>query len=262
MKIIAISGYKSFIGNYYRSINKGKIKIIHFKKDINKIKELKKFLIKNKITHFINFAGLSRKTCSLNKSECLKTNYNSIKSIVKLFNNFDKKPMFIFISSSHVYGHSNKKLNEKSKTNPRSLYAKLKLKSEEYIKKHYKNYSILRLFNVFGNNQPENYFVPDIIKKIKKNQIIEIDKSVRDFIHINNVTRIINFIIKKKVLGIINIGSGRGQSLESVIKIIGKKFKKKPLLKISNTRTKIVADISFLKSHGYKNTNNEKHFNI
>jgi UDP-glucose 4-epimerase len=72
MKIIAISGYKSFIGNHFYQQNKKKIRIIHYKKDINNISELKKFFINKKITHFINFAGLSRLKCSENKSECEK----------------------------------------------------------------------------------------------------------------------------------------------------------------------------------------------
>ena len=106
--------------------------------------------------------------------------------------------MFIFISTCHVYGKSNKKLNENSKLAPNSIYADMKLKSEKFITKNYDNYSILRLFNVYGPNQPLSFFIPDMIKKIKKNQIIEIDESIRDFIHVNTVSRIISFIIKKK----------------------------------------------------------------
>ena len=94
--------------------NKKKIRIIHYKKDINNISELKKFIIKKKITHFINFAGLSRLKCSENKSECVKTNFKSIKSIINYFNKLRNKPMFIFISTCHVYAKSNKKLNEKN----------------------------------------------------------------------------------------------------------------------------------------------------
>ena len=46
MKIIAISGYKSFIANHFYNNYKKKNKIIHYKNDINNISELKKFVIK------------------------------------------------------------------------------------------------------------------------------------------------------------------------------------------------------------------------
>jgi len=263
MKIIGISGYKSFIGNHFYQKNKKKIKIIHYKKDINNIYELKKFIIKKKITHFINFAGLSRLKCSENKSECEKTNFKSIKSIVNYFNKLRNKPMFIFISTCHVYGSkSNKKLNENSKLAPNSLYADLKLKSEKFIINNYDNYSILRLFNVYGPNQPLSFFIPDMIKKIKKKQIIEIDESIRDFIHVNTVSRIISFIINKKITGVINVGTGKGLSLKFIIKHIGHKIKMKPLVKVLKKKTKIVADLKLLKSKGFKFKKNEKNFNI
>ena len=87
------------------------------------------------------------------------------------------------------------KLKETSKTNPRNTYAKLKLKSENYIKRNYKNYTILRLFNVYGPNQSKSYFIPDIKEKIINGKIINIDKSVRDFILVSEVSRVIKFII-------------------------------------------------------------------
>ena len=262
MKIIAISGYKSFLGDHFYQQNKQKIRIIHYKKDINNISELKKFIIKKKITHFINFAGLSRLRCSENKSECVKTNFKSIKSIINYFNKLRNKPTFIFISTCHVYRNSNKKINENSKLAPNSLYADMKLKSEKFIINNYDNYSILRLFNVYGPNQPLGFFIPDMIKKIKKNQLIKIDDSIRDFIHVNTVSRIISFIINKKITGVVNVGSGKGLSLKSIIKHISHKIKMKPLLIILKKKTKIVADLKLLKSKGFKFKKNEKNFNI
>ena len=262
MKIIAISGYKSFIANHFYKNNKKKIRIVHYKKNINNISELKKFIIKNKITHFINFAGLSRLKCSKNKTECIKTNFYSIKSIINFFNKLKYKPMFIFISTCHIYGNSNNKINENSKFSPNSLYAKIKLRSEEYIKKNYENYSILRLFNVYGRNQPNSFFIPDMIEKIKNNQSIKIDKSIRDFVHVKTVCRVISFVISKEIIGVLNVGSGRGHSLKSIINLIGNKLEKKPLLEISNNKSKIVANIKFLTSKGFKFKKNEKNFNI
>ena len=51
MHIIAINGYKSFIAKNFIKKYKKKYKIIHYKKDINNLKEFKKFSIKNKFSH-------------------------------------------------------------------------------------------------------------------------------------------------------------------------------------------------------------------
>ena len=262
MNVIAINGYNSFIGKNYLKSYKAKYKIIHYKKDINNKKEFLKFVKRNKFTHFIYFAALSREKCDLNRNLCKKTNYISVKSTIDIFNLLKNKPKLIFISSSHVYGASLHKLSEKSKLKPRSLYAKLKLKSENYIRKNYSNYTILRIFNVYGNNQPKGYFIPDMIHKIKKNFEIKINKSIRDYIHVNEISRIINFIIKKKISGTLNVGTGRGVSLNFLINQISKKYKFKTFVKTSKIKDKIVADISLLKSYKYKFKYNEKYIDF
>ena len=252
MHIIAINGYKSFIAKNFIKKYKKKYKIIHYKKDINNLKEFKKFSIKNKFSHFIFFAGLNRQKCSVDKSKCLKTNFLSVKDTVNYFNTLSDRPHLIFISTSHVYGSSKKNLKEVSNPKPKNLYAKLKLRSENYIKKNYSKYCILRLFNVYGKDQPQGFFIPDMIDKIKKKQKIIIDKSVRDFVHVDEVSSIINFIIKKNMFSVFNAGSGIGHSLRYVINKIGKKIKAKPIISLNKTSSKIVADMSLLKSFGYK----------
>jgi len=262
MKSICITGYNSFIGKCFYQKYKKVLKIYPYKKDINNLYELKKFIQNKKITHLVNFAGLSRLKCENNKTECLITNYKSIKNIINYYKGLDKSPHFIFISTSHVYNYSKTKLKETSKTNPKTMYAKLKLRSENYIKKHCKNYTILRLFNIYGPNQPKNYFIPDIKLKIKKGDTIKIDKSIRDYIHVSEVSRIIKFIINKNISKTINVGSGKEYSLIKIVKYLSKKLKKKPILKVKNKKTMLVADISLLKSYGFKSKVNEKYINF
>ena len=129
MKHILISGYNSFIGNYFYKKYKKKYKITYYKEDINNISKFKLFTKKKKIDFFIHFAGLSRQQCDMNKKLCIKTNFLSLKKIINHFNTLKFKPNFIFISSSHVYKNSINKIKEEYKKKPESLYAKLKLSS-------------------------------------------------------------------------------------------------------------------------------------
>ena len=262
MKHLIISGYNSFIGNNFYNRYKKKYKITYYKDDINKISKIKLLTKKHKFDFFLHFASLSRTKCDANQNQCKKTNFLAINKIINHFNTLKYKPNFIFMSSSHVYANSSNKIKEGCKKKPMSLYAKLKLDSENYIKKNYENYTILRLFNVYGSNQPLGYFLSDMSKKIKKKQIITIDKSIRDFVHVNTVSRIINFIVSKKIIGTINVGSGNGQSLKSIIKKIGLKHKIEPLVKVLPAKTNLVADLKFLEFNGFKFKKNEKNFNI
>ena len=241
---------------------KKKYKILHYKKNINNSHDFKLFIKKNKFDYFVHFASLSRHNCEKNKALCRKTNLSSVRSIIKTLNTLKNKPLFIFISSSYVYQSSEYKIKENFKTNPQTLYGKLKLNCEKYIRKQYQNYCILRLFNIYGKDQPSTFFVPDIVEKIKKKQLINLNKSKRDYIHVNDVLKIIDFVIKEKINNIINVGSGKGTSLTSLIYRISKKLKIKPILRLNNQHDKFVANISKLRKIGYSNKINEKIFNF
>ena len=248
MKTIVINGFNSFIGNHFYKRYKKKYKIIKFNEDINKIDKFKIFTKKNNFDHFIHFAALSRLKCEQNKIKCKKTNFTSLKKIIDHLNKLTIKPNFIFISSSHVYDKSKKRIKENYKKKPDNLYGKLKLNCENYIKKKYKKHSILRLFNVYGKNQPLGFFINDIKKKIKKNKLIGLAKSERDFIHVNDVVKIIEFFIVNKFYGEFNVGSGNGIYLSSIVKMISSKIK----IKVTNISDKLVADITKLRKVGYK----------
>ena len=101
-----------------------------------------------------------------------------------------------------------------------------------------------------------------MVKKIKNNQIINISKSSRDFINVNEVSNVIDFIISKEINTTLNVGTGKGITLLSIINKISKKLSIKPLIKINDKSDKLIADISTLKSFGYIRKYNEKNFNI
>ncbi len=259
MKAICIDGYNSFVARNFYDKFKKKHKIYKFRSNINKIEKLKKFIIKKKISTYIRFAGLSRSNCDICRQECYSTNYIANKKLVDFLKK--KKIKLIFISSSHVYSYSNKKIDENCLTKPNNIYGKLKLKSENYIKKNLQNFSILRVFNIYGKNQPNGYFIPDIKQKIKNNISIKINNSYRDFINVKEVVRFINFSIKKDLKGVYNIGSGKSYNLKDVIRMISNKMKIKSNLLITKKTDKLLCNNSLIKKNGF-NIKNEKNINF
>jgi len=169
-------------------------------------------------------------------------------------------PVF-FLSSSHVYSHSIKKINEKSKINPTNRYAKYKHKSENYIKKNLNNYLIIRIFNIYGKGQPKGYFISDIKEKIKNKQCISINNSYRDFIHVNEVSRFLAFSIFNDLKGIFNLGSGKSYHLADIIKMISSKMKIKFNLLINKKKDKLISDNTLIEKSGFK-VKNEKNFSF
>ena len=259
MKIVCIDGFNSYVGRNFYNKYKKNYKILKFKSDINNVSKLEDYINKNKISVFIRFAGLSRSSCEKDKKKCYRTNYEANKKFVNFIKT--KKIKFIFLSTSHVYKYSNKKINENFEKKPTNIYGKYKLKSENYIKKHLKDFLILRVFNIFGPNQPKGYFFSDIQEKIKNKQKIFINDSYRDFIHVKEVSRFLDFSIKKDLKGIFNLGSGKSFSLHKIIKMISNKLNIPFDLIKSNKIDKIISSNKLIEDIGYK-IKNEKNFNI
>ena len=259
MQIIGIDGYNSYLAKNFYNKYKNKYKIHKFKSDINDIDKLKNFINKKKISVFIRFAGMSRFKCDLHPKKCQYSNYNSNKSLVNFLK--ECKTKLVFISSSHVYANSNKKINERSKINPNNRYAKYKLQSENYINKHLNNFLIIRVFNIYGKYQPKGYFISDIKEKIKSKKNISINNSQRDFIHVNEVSRFLSFSIIKNLEGIFNLGSGKSYKLANIIMMISNKMKMKCNLLITKKTDKLVSDNTLIKKYGFK-VKNEKNFSF
>tara|TARA_B100000767_G_C19662483_1_gene491620 strand:+ start:23 stop:1000 length:978 start_codon:yes stop_codon:yes gene_type:complete len=135
--------------------------------------------------------------------------YNKIKSSKKL-------QRYIYMSSCSVYGNNQNLITEKSKPKPISLYSKLCLKYEKFLKLKKKiPFTILRLGTLYGWSERMRYDIA--INKIIRDMLflkkIEIlgGTQVRFFCHNEFACTAINKIIaenKKKTLNkVFNIGN-------------------------------------------------------
>ena len=120
---------------------------------------------------------------------------------------------------------------------------------------------IIRIFNIYGKQQPKGYFISDIKEKIKNKQSISINNSYRDFIHVDEVSRFLAFSIFKDLKGIFNLGSGKSYHLANIIKIISIKMKIKFNLLINKKKDKLISDNTLIEKSGFK-VKNEKNFSF
>ena len=133
------------------------------------------------------------------------------------FNNISK---IIVISSASVYQNSDNSVNEKSTTKPLSPYGQSKLDMEKITIQSKIDYTILRLFNVYGDGHTSGV-ITNFKKNILENNPLIIfgdGKAIRDFIHIDDVVNGIIISIKSK-FGIYNIASGNGTSIGDLAKL-------------------------------------------
>ena len=255
-KKIVITGGRGLLGSYFYTKYKKQYNIIRYPNRIEHFSKFQKWLKNRNFDYFIHFAALTKGESIKRKKSLNLINVKSTLNLIKSINNKNVRDFkyFLFISSSHVYGTSTKKINEKYKTSPNNLYGVSKKKVEDFILKNRNKYKfkigIARIFNSTGPKQKLGNFVPDMINKIKKNNFIDNVNQYRDFVHIDDVMESLILLIKKNFYKPINISSGKKINLIEVCKIINNTYIKKKII-FGKTRGKdLYGDNKLLRSIG------------
>ena len=151
----------------------------------------------------------------------------------------------VFASSSEVYGEPRSNpINELTETQGKTVYAVTKLAGEEYIKGYNQlnpklNYTIVRFFNTYGENQVSQFFLTRVVRKIMNNQEPEVygdGLQERSFCHVEDSCDALLKIIEtdKSKNKIYNIGnSDQVYSLNRAVEI-ALKVLEKPKIRIKN----------------------------
>ena len=129
-------------------------------------------------------------------------------------------------------------------------YIERKIKNENYIKKNFNNYLIIRLPEIIGKNKNKNTLVNYFYYKIKHNKSFTLFKNTkRNFIEINDIVSILIEIISNKISNkTINIASNKMTYVKDVVKIFEKILNKKSNAIIKNNKfIKYSIDIKYIK---------------
>ena len=239
------SGYKSLLNK--------KAKFV--KQNIFYKKKLKKVIIENNIQIIVHCAA----SIDVSEGEKNKKKYfnNNVRNTEYLLQSLKgtKVKYLIFSSTCAVYGGSSNIVSEKSKLKPENYYGKTKYMGEELIKKYSKKYNfkyvLLRYFNVAGSDLKNKIGCIKDTNSLFKNLCLNVKKKkfevniygnnyntkdgtcIRDFIHLNDISRLhllsLKKLIKSENSEIYNCGYGRGFTVLEVVrkfeKILKKNFK-------------------------------------
>lgn len=215
---LIISGHKGFIGsNFCKILKKKNIKFLKYnhKKNYNNL---------SNISHFFHFdfeIKMNKHSAGRNKKKILK--------ILNLCSENDIK--LIFPSTSSYKYNKNKRISKK--IFPFNKYCQSKIQCENAILNHSRktklNFLILRIFNVYGKKINNRGVIPSLIKKLKFNNIIKLKHSenIRDFVHLDDLLKLLLKTINVDKNGIFEVGSGNVISIKNlaykILKIFGSK---------------------------------------
>ncbi|MDA2936266.1 SDR family oxidoreductase [Patescibacteria group bacterium AH-259-L05] len=186
--------------------------------DIRDTKKLKKIL--PNFSHVIWLAAIvGDAACEIKPSLTISVNQDSVKWLSQNF-----KGRIIFPSTCSVYGKNKEMVAEESRVNPLSLYAKTKLKAEEYLKN--KNSLILRLGTVYGISDNFSRLRMDLVvnymiaNALKKGRLTVFGGAQwRPLIHVKDVGEVIVDNMDNQTKGIYNLVTSNYQ-IKNLAKVI------------------------------------------
>ncbi len=224
------------------NLSKGKRELVDERAEFHKVdltdKEKVFEICKGKeidaVMHFASYkaAGESMKD-AVKYSDNLTGTVNLLNAMVK----FNIKKL-VFSSSAAVYGISDKKIiNESCELKPINFYGFIKLECERIIEWYHKiygiNYISLRYFNVAGDGglkyldpHAENVFpiLMEVLTGERDKFIIfgndydtKDGTAVRDYIDVNDLVHAHVLALSTNYNGVINLGSGEGQSVKELV---------------------------------------------
>lgn len=176
---------------------------------------------------------------------------------------------FLFTSSAAVYGNlPDMPKSENTRCQPLTPYAVDKYAAERFTIDYEGLYGVptvaVRFFNVFGPNQnpasPYSGVLSIITDKLKNNETFNLygdGSQTRDFVYVADVVKALRLVATKTPKATVyNVAQGGETSLLDLIKmyekVSGRKLKIKYMPARNGDITKSIADISKIKSIGFK----------
>ena len=212
LKKIIIIGKNSFLGsNIYKSLKIKKKLILNFNEFIN---------LNEKTISQYDFVC----NCAVNKK--YKNNNYSIENDLdsKICKKISKlKIKYVFLSSRKVYKFK-LNLKESDKTHPLENYSKNKLITEKYLEKNLdKKLLILRISNVIGMKNKKKYrkvnntFFDNYLAIVKTKKKYLYDNYFKDFISIDQFTKMFSLSLKYNLSGKYNLSLGKKVYISEII---------------------------------------------
>ena len=204
---------------------------------LNYIK-LKKILNQTKPNYILHLASFSSVKYSwINPIDSFRNNTNIFLNLISAIRDLNIDCRILSVGSSEEYGSTIKTeqpIKEICKLNPTSPYAAARVSQENLSKIFVDGFGMdivmTRSFNHIGPYQDSKFVIPSFINQVlkiknseKKTGTIKTGDTsiIRDFVDVRDVVSAYYLLLKNGINGeIYNICSGKGYSLNNIIKII------------------------------------------
>ncbi len=146
--------------------------------------------------------------CEANEEESYAKTVLSTINVTKLCNSC--KARMIYVSSDYVFDGENGPYDENAKVNPISIYGRHKLEAEQIVLEQVPNSIVIRITNVYGDEERKKNFIIRIVDNILKGETMELKLPVDQYatpVNAYDVARTLYLLARDQKAGIYNISS-------------------------------------------------------
>lgn len=178
-------------------------------------------------------ANISRNRDFAIYTDMAKVNVTGTLNLLQALQNLDAH--FIFTSSSEIYGNNESPFHENQLPKPVSPYSLSKVNAEmliqTYCLNNNKKFTNLRIFNFYGERMPEDFFIPQMINSLKREEDFLMTKGeqTRDFLYVDDVVEALLLTAKNtnSYNETMNVCSGKGTKLSELATAVNEKMNAK-----------------------------------
>ena len=178
-------------------------------------------------------ANISRNRDFAIYTDMAKVNVTGTLNVLQALQNLDAH--FIFTSSSEIYGNNKSPFHENQLPKPVSPYSLSKVNAEmliqTYCLNHNKKFTNLRIFNFYGEHMPEDFFIPQMINSLKREEDFLMTKGeqTRDFLYVDDVVEalLLTATNTNSYNETMNVCSGKGTKLSELATEVNEKMNAK-----------------------------------
>lgn len=212
--------------------------------DITEINDLRECIGNMKWDIVIHLAALHYiPECTKNPKKARQINITGTKNILECIKSLSPQTHIIFASSAAVYAPFPFACEETSEIAPVDIYGKTKIRGEdllkEYSQSHGLNYTIFRLFNVYGTGDNTHHLIPVIVNQLKSSSEVKLGNidTKRDYVYMDDVVDGFILVAKNTLLSrskIFNLGTGKASSAKEIMDTIQSIFSQSNIRKDVN----------------------------
>lgn len=138
-------------------------------------------------------------------------------------------------------------LSEISLEAPSTIYGESKLELLNWIRDQEIPFLWTRTFFQFGMNESRGRLIPDVIDLLNQDQefVVRSSFDVRDFVYVEDVSKILSLLISQSQLGVVNIGSGEGINVGKLALLVAELVGRRDLLrfdKVEIQKSTVISD--------------------